>query len=1049
MKPIVDFEKLKEIRAEILRDRKKRKRTITVCGGTGCHAYGCLKVAQAFQREIKKQRLQNSVEVRITGCHGFCERGPIVVIQPEGIFYQRIKLKDVKEVISKTIKNKKIIDRLLYVDPETNKKIVYEKAVPFYKKQRRIIFGHNGLIDPTEIKDYIAVNGYSALSKVLSRMTPPEVIEEIKNSGLRGRGGAGFPTGSKWEVTAKAPSPVKYIVCNCDEGDPGAYMDRSLLEGNPHSVLEGMLIGAFAIGAQEGYVYVRAEYPIAVENISMAIEQARKYNLLGKNILGSDFSFDVFVSKGAGAFVSGEETALLASIEGKIGVPQQRPPYPAQQGLRGKPTNINNVETWANVPFIINKGASWYSQIGTNGSKGTKIFSLVGKINNTGLVEVPMGMTLREIIFDIGGGIPEGKKFKAVQTGGPSGGCIPQELIDLPIDYESLARAGSIMGSGGMIVMDEDTCMVDVAKYFLNFLRDESCGKCVSCREGTQRMWEIVKNITDGRAKMEDLALLEELAGAVKDASLCGLGQTAANPVLSTLRYFRHEYETHLKQMRCPALVCKEIVGSPCQYICPADQEASTYIALIARGDLAEAYRIIRKDNPLPSVCGRVCNHPCEKVCRASETGEPIAIRALKRFVLDWAASHNLKPSLPSRELKSEKVAVVGAGPAGLSAAYILSLKGYPVTVFEASPVAGGWLALGIPEHRLPRQALQADLDHIRKAGVTIKTNTVLGRDITVSGLFSQGFKAVFIATGAHKSMRLEIPGEEARGVLKGTEYLKKINLGQKAELGRRVAVIGGGNTAIDAARAAMRDPSCQKVMILYRRTREEMPAFSEEVEAAIEEGVDIRFLAAPVKVLTEGGRVIGLECIRMKLGDKDESGRRKPVPLSGSEFKLKLDTVIAAIGERADAGSLTKGESIDISQWETIVTDPETLATNRPGVFAGGDVATGPRTVVEAIGQGKLAAESMAQYLEGVQPVREYKLNRPSLYVEPMELSAEETAKASRPKIPRLTVKDRRLSFREVIQGLNEAQAVREARRCLRCDLETEDGKKAIGKNT
>ncbi|MCP2619579.1 NADH-quinone oxidoreductase subunit NuoF [Candidatus Aminicenantes bacterium AC-335-K20] len=432
--------------------------------------------------------------------------------------------------------------------------------MPFYQKQKRLLLENNLFIDPNKIEDYIAVGGYTALSKVLTELSPEQVIEIIKKSGLRGRGGAGFPTGKKWEITKKAKIKEKYIICNADEGDPGAYMDRSLLEGNPHSVIEGMIIGAYAIGASKGYIYVRDEYPLAVKNVTRAIQQARDYGFLGKNILGSGFDFDIEIYKGAGAFVCGEETALIASIEGRRGVPRQRPPYPAQKGLFGKPTNINNVETWANVPMIINKGPEWYSKIGTNGSKGTKIFSLVGKINNTGLVEVPMGMTLREIIYEIGGGIPGGKEFKAVQTGGPSGGCIPKQLLDLPIDFESLTEAGSMMGSGGMIVMDENTCIVDVAKYFLDFLRYESCGKCLSCREGTQRMWEIVDRITKGEGKEEDLELLEELAIVVKDASMCGLGQTAPNPVLSTLRYFRHEYEAHIKEKKCPAGVCKDLI---------------------------------------------------------------------------------------------------------------------------------------------------------------------------------------------------------------------------------------------------------------------------------------------------------------------------------------------------------------------------------------------------------------------------------------------------------------------------------------------------------
>jgi NADH-quinone oxidoreductase subunit F len=612
----MNINKLEEIREEILKSRKKQKPTVTICSGTGCHAYGCVKIAQAFKDEIKKQNLQNKVDVRTTGCHGFCERGPIVVIQPEGIFYQQIQLKDVKEVISETIKGKKIIERLLYVDPKTGEKIVYEKDVPFYKKQKRIIFENNGFIDPTEIKDYIALNGYSALARVVKEMTPQKVIGEIKKSGLRGRGGAGFRTGSKWEITSKSPAKIKYLVCNCDEGDPGAYMDRSLLEGNPHSIIEGMLIGAYAIGAKEGFIYVRDEYPLAVENASIALEQARNYNLLGKNILGTEFSFDISISKGAGAFVSGEESALLACIEGKIGIPMQRPPYPAQRGLWGKPTIINNVETWANVPVIINKGAGWFSQIGTDGSKGTKIFSLVGKINNTGLVEVPMGMTLREIIFDIGGGIPGGKKFKAVQTGGPSGGCIPTEKLDLPIDYESLTQAGSMMGSGGMIVMDEKTCMVDVAKYFLNFLRDESCGKCLSCREGTQRMWEIVKDISEGKGKEGDIELLEELARATRDASMCGLGQTAANPVFSTIRYFRDEFEAHIRDRKCPAGVCSKLIQYSvieekctgclaCLKVCP--QEAIS-------GELKKVHVIDQTKCIKCGACFEACNFDAIKI---------------------------------------------------------------------------------------------------------------------------------------------------------------------------------------------------------------------------------------------------------------------------------------------------------------------------------------------------------------------------------------------------------------------------------------------------
>ena len=560
-KKIKTIEDLNQTIQSQIQKRKSEKRSVlTVSAGTCGQARGSLKVIASLKKDINKEKLEDKVKIKVTGCHGFCEAEPNIIIQPQDIFYQKIQPKDTSDITSQTIIKNEIIDRLLFSDPISKKTVLKEDDISFYKKQKRILLGDNVLIDPTDVFDYLSIGGYSSLTKVLSEMAPEEIIEIMKKSGLRGRGGAGFPTGYKWEFTRKAKDTSKYIICNADEGDPGAYMDRSLLEGNPHRVLEGMIIGAYAVGAEEGYIYVRDEYPLAVKHISFAISQAEKMGLLGKKILGADFNFRIHISKGAGAFVCGEETALIASIEGRVGEPRQRPPFPAMKGLWKKPTNINNVETWANIPLIVEKGADWFSKIGTQGSKGTKIFSLVGKINNTGLVEVPMGITLKEIIFDIGGGIPGEKEFKAVQTGGPSGGCLPKEKLSLPIDYEGLTEAGSIMGSGGMIVMDENTCMVDVAIYFLNFLRDESCGICLSCREGTQRMWEIVKDISEGKGKEEDIQLLEELAQTTKDASLCGLGQTAANPVLSTLRYFRDEYIAHVRDKTCPAGVCKELI---------------------------------------------------------------------------------------------------------------------------------------------------------------------------------------------------------------------------------------------------------------------------------------------------------------------------------------------------------------------------------------------------------------------------------------------------------------------------------------------------------
>ena len=552
---------LEELRKEVLSKRDPAGRSVTLCSGTACHATGSEKVAAAIEGELEKLGPECGLKFRRTGCHGFCEKGPIVVIDPEETCYLQVKPEDVPEIVSRALKGQEVVQRLLYVDPGTDERVTNESDIPFYKHQERMVFGPNRKIDPKSLEDYLAIGGWRALVKALFEMTPERGIEEVKESKLRGRGGAGFPAGIKWETTRNAPGETKYVVVNCDEGDPGAYMDRSLMEGNPFCVLEGLLIGAYAIGAHEGYVYVRQEYPLALENLGIAINRAEEHGLLGRDILGSGFDFEVKVHQGAGAFVCGEETALLMSLEGRVGEPRPRPPYPAVKGLWDMPTNINNVETWATVPLIIDKGAAAFASIGTEGSKGTKIFSLVGKITNTGLVEVPMGITLRDIVYKIGGGIPGGKKFKAVQTAGPSGGCIPEDRLDLEVDFDELTKAGSMMGSGGMIVMDEDTCMVDVARYFTHFLTDESCGKCLPCREGLRRMDKILTRITKGEGKEGDIEILEELAETAVEASLCALGKTAANPFLSTIRYFRDEYEAHIREKRCPALSCKELIS--------------------------------------------------------------------------------------------------------------------------------------------------------------------------------------------------------------------------------------------------------------------------------------------------------------------------------------------------------------------------------------------------------------------------------------------------------------------------------------------------------
>lgn len=560
---MTSLESIKEF--NILQQKRKTEQknnviTIILSSGTCGQACGSLNVAEAFKKEIKKQKLEKKIKLRITGCHGFCEQEPLLVIEPGNIFYCRIKSEDVPEIIKDTIKDNKIIDRLLYTDSISGRKIVHEKDTPFYKAQDRTILGQNKLVDPCDINDYLAQGGYSALIKALTHMKPEEIIEELKKSQLRGRGGGGFLTARKWESCRKAEGEPKYVICNADEGDPGAYMDRSVLEGNPHAVIEGMLIGALAIGARHGYIYVRNEYPLAVEHSKIAIQQAEELGLLGKNILGSKFSFDIKIARGGGAFVCGESTALMSSLEGMVGEPRPKDIHTVEKGFMDCPTNLNNVETWANIPSIITNGGSWFAKKGTKDSKGTKIFALTGKIKNTGLVEVPMGISLREIIYDIGGGGSNGEKIKAVQTGGPSGGCLPERLFDLPVDFEALDKAGSMVGSGGMVVMDEATCMVDIAKYFLKFLIDESCGKCVPCRIGLSRMLEIINDITEGKGTEEKLSLLEDIAETVSVASLCALGKTAPNPVLSTIKYFRSEYESHIKEKRCPAGVCRELI---------------------------------------------------------------------------------------------------------------------------------------------------------------------------------------------------------------------------------------------------------------------------------------------------------------------------------------------------------------------------------------------------------------------------------------------------------------------------------------------------------
>ena len=1037
-----NFDELSRQAREEWRTLVGNKKPLILVGTATCgRAAGSLEVLEIFKKESQKRRLHcHIIEV---GCLGACYAEPIVCITKPfrpGICYGHISPVRAKELIEKYL----IKD---YILPDYALGTIGEGSIqgipplfhtPFFKPQVRRILRNCGFIDPANINHYLAANGYRGLVKALA-IGPDEIIDEIKKSGLRGRGGAGFPTFQKWRFCKEAKGEEKHLIANADEGDPGAFMNRSLLEGDPHSLLEGMLIAGLAIGAREGYIYCRAEYPLALERLRIALKQAEEYGLLGDNILGSGFRFHLKIKEGAGAFVCGEETALIASIEGKRGMPRPRPPFPAVSGLWGKPTIINNVETLANVALILQNGADWFAQYGTEKSKGTKTFALVGKVKNTGLVEVPLGITLKQMIYEIGGGVLENKRFKAVQTGGPSGGCLPANLLDIPVDYDSLKAAGTIMGSGGMVVMDENTCMVDFARYFLDFAQKESCGECVPCRLGTRQMLDILQDITRGKGKPEDLELLKELAEAVKIGALCGLGQTAPNPVLTTIRYFLDEYEAHVKYNRCPASVCKEIISSPCQHTCPIGTEAPVYISLITERRFREAAEVILKDNPLPSVCARVCHHPCESKCQAGKWGQPIAIRALKRFVSDYTVKARIYSGGKGQKRDGEKVAIIGSGPAGLMAGYRLANKKYDVTIFEALAIPGGALTVCIPEYRLPRDILKLDIQNIKKAGVKIRTNTRIGEDISFQKLLKK-YKAVFIATGAHQSRKLHLSHEDANGVIEAMEFLKDVNLNKKVEIGKRVGIIGGGNSAVDAARVAVRIKNCQKVLVIYRRTREEMPAFKEEVEAMVAEGIEVQFLTAPLRIISQNGKVTGVECIKMELGEVDESGRRSPLPIKGSENIIPLDTLIVAVGEDPDTSFLGNGDGLKISKRGTIIVSPETLATNIPGVFAGGDVVSGPNTVIEAMSAGKIAAEMIDRYIRGESLVREYKPTRPSMYIAPVKLTEKEIEEAERPEIPCLAVNKRRKNFKEVNLNMRKEEAVKEARRCLRCDLEIAD---------
>ncbi len=1002
---------------------------LMLCGGTACKASRSGPVRDALEREIENHNLSERCKLVETGNDAFGTLAPVMVVYPEGIYYVHLTPEDAGEIVSEHLINGRPVERLFYEDPTTGAPIQRMMDIPYFVHQKLITLRNYTLIDPQDIDDAIARDAYQAAAQALLDMSPQEIIAELKVSGLRGRGGAGFPTGLKWEFAAKTEDDIKYVLCNADEGDPGAFMDRSVLEADPHAVIEGMIIAARAINAQQGYIYCRAEYPLAVRRLTIAIQQARGYGLLGTDILGSGFAFDLDIYQGAGAFVCGEETALMTSIEGKRGMPRPRPPFPAQSGLWGMPTVLNNVETLANVPQIILNGGEWYASIGTEGSKGTKVFALSGKVNNSGLVEVPMGMPIKDIVYDIGGGVPNDKRLKAVQLGGPSGGCVPAELLDTVTDYEAISRTGAIMGSGGMVVMDEDNCMVDIARFFIEFCQEESCGKCTPCREGTKRMLELLTKIAGGRGEIGDIETLQELAEMVKDSSLCGLGQTAPNPVLSTLRYFRHEYEDHILERHCEAGVCTELFTAQCINACPLGQMVPGYISLVEEDRFEEAIRLIRQTNPMPGVLGRVCNHPCMDVCVRGQTDEPINIPKIKRFAADRARERGIAVQFPKAREKEERIAVVGGGPGGLGAAYYLSLMGYRPTIFEELPKLGGMLRYGIPAYRLPRDILDEEIAAILNIGVTVKTGVRVGRDISMEEL-RRSFDAVFIGIGAHQSQRMGIPGEELVGVHGGAEFLRQVELGSPPKIGKAVGVIGGGNVAVDVARTCRRMGAA--VTILYRRERRDMPASAEEIEDALAEGIILRTLMLPYSISRASGK-LAFTAQHCEPGEFDTGGRRRPTALPDETVIERYDTIFAAIGQAADT-SFLKGMELH-KGWVSV--DRRSLKTNLEGVYAGGDAVTGPAMVVDALAAGKRAAFSIDRELSDKRGERPYMEDYERILLT-MKVPAEiiEQDMARTPKVsPSKRIKD----FGEVEGGFNTRAIKRECRRCLRCDVRIE----------
>ncbi len=1020
---------------------------IAVGMGTCGRGNGAEGLYSAFAQAIERSGA-DMVLVPV-GCFGACFQEPLVSVRLPGnplVILRRVQANDAARVLHDLTEGNLSPD-LIYCKIEEWDHITghvrYGQGYPevpswsdvtFFKGQKKIVLRNCGIINPDDIEEYIAIGGYQALYKVLIDANPGGVIEQIKASKMRGRGGAGYPTGNKWEFLAKAKADAKYIICNADEGDPGAYMNRNEIESDPHSLIEGMIIGGYVMGATEGIIYVRAEYPLAVHRLNLALEQAREYGILGENILGRGFKFDISLVEGAGAFVCGEETALIASLEGEAGRPRPRPPFPAQKGLWGKPTNINNVETWYNIAPIVTRGPAWFTETGSPKSSGTKVFSLVGKVKNTGLVEMPLGTPLKTFIYDIGEGAVEGRQVKAIQTGGPSGGCIPQEMFDTPVDYESLGQLGSIMGSGGMVVMDEDNCMVDVARYFIEFTHSESCGKCIPCRVGLNKCLRILNRVTEGAGTAHHLEILDELSRYIRDCSLCGLGQTAPNPVLTTLRHFRNEFEDHILARRCTAGVCEELALSPCENSCPLHMNIPRFLQLYKEDRLEDAFLSVILDNPLPSSTGRVCQHPCDNRCRRQTLDQAVNMREVHRFIADSIYESDkyerMVQAVAARKLAAtgRKIAVIGAGPAGLTAAFYLALLGHDVTVYDSKSEAGGMLRFVLPEYRLPKQMLRREVDLIERLGVKFVFNTRVGFDLPLNDL-DDHFDMIFLSIGTWKESWVYQSGTELKGVYPALNMLEAVAAGQDVNLGRRVAIIGGGNAAIDSARTALRK-GCE-VTVFYRRERKDMPAIEEETVAAREEGAKFMFLAAPHRVVGDGkGNVKAIEVVKTKLGAYDSSGRKKPVPTDEIQ-RFDCDSVVFAIGETVDL-DFARASGLALKESGTIEVNRFTLETSRPRFYAGGDLVTGASNVSNAMAYGKQAARNIDRQLmeadrwNSLYPEVEYEQTPP-----------EEPSSTRRHSGRALSASLRVRSQDEVVSGLTQEEARDEACRCLRCDVQ------------